>query len=160
QLIIKYWRDKKLYEYGLRRADAVLVQSRYQQRLLERNYQVTSSIASMLVEPADGYAAFDARDMTVLWINNLRQLKRPDLYFDMAQALPDLSFHMAGGAMPGQEAFFAQAQERARSHANMTFHGPIPYHDVNPLYGRARVFVNTSDIEGFPNSYLQAWAAG
>jgi glycosyltransferase involved in cell wall biosynthesis len=160
QLIIRYWRDKKLYEYGLRRADGVLVQSQHQQRLLQHNYRVPSSIAGMLVEPAIGYAPFAQRDMTVLWVNNLRQLKRPDLYFDLAQALTQLSFHLAGGAMPGQEAFFERARLQAQSYPNLSFHGHIPYHDVNPLYGRARVLVNTSDIEGFPNSYLQAWAAG
>jgi glycosyltransferase involved in cell wall biosynthesis len=36
----------------------------------------------------------------------------------------------------------------------------VPYHDVNDFYERARVFVNTSDSEGFPNSYLQAWRRG
>ena len=160
QLIIKYWRDKKLYEYGLRRADAVLVQSMHQRRLLESNYRVPSTIAGMLVEPADGYAPFSRRELTVLWINNLRQLKRPDLYFELASSLPELSFHMAGGAIPGQETFFEQAQARAQARPNLSFLGHVPFHDVNPLYGRARVLVNTSDIEGFPNSYLQAWAAG
>jgi glycosyltransferase involved in cell wall biosynthesis len=160
QLIITYWRDRKLYAYGLRRAHGVLVQSLYQQRLLQQNYRVPSSVAGMLVEPANGCAPFSERDLTVLWVNNLRSLKRPDLYFELADALPELSFHLAGGAIPGQEAFFEQAKIDARSHSNLSFMGHIPYHDVNPLYGRARVLVNTSDIEGFPNSYLQAWAAG
>jgi hypothetical protein len=31
---------------------------------------------------------------------------------------------------------------------------------VNDFYERAKVFVNTSDSEGFPNSYLQAWRRG
>ena len=42
----------------------------------------------------------------------------------------------------------------------MTFHGAVPYRDAGALYSRARVLVNTSDVEGFPNTYLQAWASG
>ena len=36
----------------------------------------------------------------------------------------------------------------------------MPYRDVSAFYSRARVLVNTSDVEGFPNTYLQAWASG
>jgi glycosyltransferase involved in cell wall biosynthesis len=43
---------------------------------------------------------------------------------------------------------------------NVRFHGPIPYQEVGEFYERARVFVGTSEIEGFPNTYLQAWARG
>ena len=43
---------------------------------------------------------------------------------------------------------------------NVTFHGPLAYRDIGSYYSRAKVFVNTSDSEGFPNSYLQAWIRG
>jgi glycosyltransferase involved in cell wall biosynthesis len=36
----------------------------------------------------------------------------------------------------------------------------LSYWDANELYGRAKLLVNTSDVEGFPNSYLQAWGRG
>jgi glycosyltransferase involved in cell wall biosynthesis len=160
RLLVKYWRDRKLYEYGLRRADAILAQSRYQQGLLERNYGLRSSLAGMLVDSGDAALPFSRRDLTVLWVNNLRQLKRPELLLDAAERLPELSFHMVGGPAAGAMRFFEDIEAQARLRSNVTFHGQVPYHDVNSLYERARVFVNTSDIEGFPNSYLQAWARG
>ena len=67
---------------------------------------------------------------------------------------------MAGSTVPGVEHFFEKVKEQAASRSNVTFHGAVPYRSVSALYARARVFVNTSDIEGFPNTYLQAWASG
>jgi glycosyltransferase involved in cell wall biosynthesis len=53
-----------------------------------------------------------------------------------------------------------QIHESASPLANVTFHGQVPYHDVNDYFASALVFMNTSEIEGFPNSYLQAWSRG
>ena len=36
----------------------------------------------------------------------------------------------------------------------------MPYHHVNDLYQNSRIFINTSDSEGFPNSFLQSWIRG
>jgi glycosyltransferase involved in cell wall biosynthesis len=160
RLLVKYWRDRKFYEYGLRRADGVLAQSRYQQELLDRNYGLRSSLAGMLVDTGEGGLPFARRDLTVLWVSNFRQLKRPELLLEAADSLPELSFHMVGGPAPGAAQVFNDMKAQASQRSNVTFHGLVPYHDVNDLFERARVFVNTSEIEGFPNSYLQAWARG
>ncbi len=160
QLLIRFWRDKRLYEFGLRRADQVLAQSDQQSRALQSNYGVGSTVARMLVEPASQSLAFEQRDIDVLWVNNLRPFKRPDLALELARGLPQFRFHMVGGAMAGCEALFEQVQAEARQIPNLVFHGAIPYQQVNAFYDRARVFVNTSDSEGFPNSYLQAWRSG
>ncbi len=158
--LIKYWRDKKLYEYGLRRADVVLVQSNYQHDLLMKNFGVESTIAGMLVEAADTARTFYERDYQIVWVNNFRTLKRPDILLDAAAALPQLQFHMAGGAAPGYRKYYEDISQAARAHGNVTVHGQVPYHEVNEYYERSCVLVNTSDIEGFPNSYLQAWMRG
>ena len=159
-LMIRYWRDRKLYEYGLRRADVVLAQTTIQQRLLRDNYQLNSRIAVMMVDAAERDVPFERRDVDILWVNNLRRFKRPDLFVDLARQLPGARMHMVGGPSPGFEDVHQDLLIRLSATAHLTYHGRIPYHAVNTLYERARVFVNTSDTEGFPNSYLQAWVRG
>lgn len=161
-LIIKrwYWRDKRLYEYGLKQADGVLAQSARQQELLLRNFGRQSSIADMLVGASGTNLDFARRDIHALWVSNIRRLKRPDILLDLAAGLPQVSFHLVGGTVPGERELFDAVQARARAAPNVTFAGPLAYDDAAALYGRARVFVNTSDMEGFPNTYLQAWASG
>jgi glycosyltransferase involved in cell wall biosynthesis len=155
-----YWRDRRLYEYGLRRMDGILAQSVHQQEALKRNYGLQSVLAPMMVEAVESTANFEARANAVLWVSNIRQLKRPDLMIDLAESLPDLTVHMIGGPMANSEELYEHVKRRASAVANVVFHGQIPYHDVNDYFERSRVFVNTSEIEGFPNSFLQAWARG
>jgi glycosyltransferase involved in cell wall biosynthesis len=159
-LQIKYQRDKWIYEFGIRNVDAILAQSEQQQQALRKNYGLDSAIAGMLVEPAVRNLGFDERDIDVLWVNNIRQFKRPDLALKLARDLPHLRLHMVGGPMPGMQGLFDSIQTESKTLTNVVFHGRVPYHDVNDLYERAKVFVNTSDSEGFPNSYLQAWRRG
>jgi glycosyltransferase involved in cell wall biosynthesis len=160
RLLIRFWRDRKLYEWGLRRADVVLAQSQQQRAALQANYGLDSRVAAMLVEPAARDLDFDARDVPVLWVNNLRPFKRPDLALALAQRLPEVRLHMIGGPQDEYEDLFEATRREAAALRNLQFHGRVPYHDVNDVFERARVFVNTSDSEGFPNSYLQAWRRG
>ncbi len=62
--------------------------------------------------------------------------------------------------MPRAQKLYDAVREEAATIANVHFHGPIPYAQISQFYERARICVSTSDIEGFPNSYLQAWAHG
>jgi glycosyltransferase involved in cell wall biosynthesis len=155
-----YWRDRRIYEYGLRHADAILAQSLSQQDAMKRNYGLSSTIASMLVDQPRDISAFEQRTIPVLWVSNIRQLKRPDLVLEFAERTPEIAVHMIGGRIADSQNLFDEILQRAKSSPNVTFHGQIPYHEVNDYFARALVFTNTSDIEGFPNSYLQAWSRG
>jgi glycosyltransferase involved in cell wall biosynthesis len=155
-----YGRDRRIYEYGLRRVDAILAQSQYQQEVMKRNYGLSSTLASMLVDHPRDLVTFERRTIPVLWVSNIRQLKRPDLLLDFAVGNPDIAVHMIGGSVAHSSDLFDKIRERAGQLSNVTFHGQVPYHDVNDYFANALVFMNTSEIEGFPNSYLQAWSRG
>jgi glycosyltransferase involved in cell wall biosynthesis len=159
-LLIRFARDKRLYRFGLDRADLVLAQTPQQQEALLRNFRRPSRVVASLIEAAGPPRGFRDRDIGVLWVGNLRPLKRPELLLEAARRLPDISFHMIGGPMPEHERFYEDVRRQASAIANVRFHGPVPYHDIGTYYERARVFVGTSRIEGFPNSYLQAWMRG
>lgn len=159
QQIIRLWRDRKIYEYGLRRADLIAAQGTRQVSLLKSNYQLDSTPVNMAVELPESAQAVP-RDIDVLWVNNLREFKRPELAVELARLLPDCKIAMIGGAVPGCEQLYKQVEAAAAALSNLEFLGPVPYREVNQYFSRSRVFVNTSDWEGFPNSFLQAWARG
>jgi glycosyltransferase involved in cell wall biosynthesis len=127
--------------------------------MLMQNYGLHGTIADMLVARPAASAMSAVKDIDVLWISNLRHIKRPDRVLEIARAMPQYRFHMAGGPA-GEEDLFRQVEIDAREIANLTFHGAVPYLDVGTLFDRARVLANTSDLEGFPNTFLQAWVRG
>jgi glycosyltransferase involved in cell wall biosynthesis len=157
--LVRFWRDKQLYIYGLKHADVVLTQSHQQRAAMKTHFGVDSAIAGMLVD-FGAVRPLHERDIDLLWVSNLRRLKRPELFLGLSERLPHLRAHMVGGPMPAERELFDTMQARARERPQVTFHGRIPYHDVQAFYERARILINTSDIEGFPNTYLQAWSCG
>lgn len=139
----------------IRWASQVVAQSSLQQEWLRRYGRDAPRIASGFpVPPAPG----GARD-EVLWVGTLRALKRPEIFLDLAAAFPAHPFVLCGG--PGEDAQLARDVEaRAATLPNVRFEGFVPYASMAAHYARARVLVNTSTYEGFPNTFVLAWLHG
>lgn len=159
QQLIRFWRDRKIYEYGLRRATHISAQGDAQVQLLRKYYSLPSTSVNMAVELPDAEADREG-DIDVLWVNNLRDFKRPDLCVELAAALSPHRVVMIGGPVREYESLYERIKQEAGAVKNLKFLGAVPYAQVNEYFNRARVFVNTSDQEGFPNSFLQAWIRG
>jgi glycosyltransferase involved in cell wall biosynthesis len=158
RLLVSNARDRWLYEWGIRRASSILVQTRHQQQLLLANYGLNAEIADMLVDIPERPTSQASRDIDVLWLANLRSVKRPDWVIDLARRLPMRRFVMAGGPYANQAELFDTIKREAAATPNLEFLGGIPYRETATLFSRAKLFLNTSELEGFPNTYLQAWA--
>lgn len=158
--IIRYQRDRLLYRYGMHRADLILAQTSHQQQLLCERFGRTSRVIPSLLEPAGRRRSFEERDIDVLWVANIRAWKRPELFLELARRLPHLRFHMVGGCVKGSEPVYETALRAAGELPNVRFHGQVRHDRVQELFERARVLAGTSESEGFPNTYLQAWAHG
>jgi glycosyltransferase involved in cell wall biosynthesis len=155
---IQFWRDRKLYSYGLHRADLVAAQTQFQARQLLENHGLESHVINMMVETPRLTEV--PKDIDVLWVSNLRALKRPELALELARQLPDVKFTLAGGPMPGGQTYHDDVVAAAARLPNVTMLGAVKYHATGALFDRARIFLNTSSIEGFPNTFLQAWVRG
>jgi len=158
QQLIKLWRDRKLFEYGLRRADVIAAQGKNQVELLHKHYGLKSVFVNMAVElPEENN---HEQNIDILWVNNIRDCKRPFMVLQLAEMLPEYRLVVVGGAVKGYEALYNKVKDKSRQLNNIEFMGAIPYHQVNQYFSRTKLFLNTSDIEGFPNSFLQAWIRG
>ena len=156
-------RERVLYRYGLRRADSVIVQTRRQQDMLREGFKRDSVVVPMpcaAPPDADWRADQVSPEDThrVLWIGRVCKVKRPDRLLDLAQRCPECEFDLVG---PTDDTAYAHdVVERAKSVPNLIMHGPISRDRVTPFYENATVMCCTSDVEGFPNTFLEAWSHG
>ena len=157
--LIRLWRDRKIYEYGLRNADIRAVQTEHQKQLLLDNYGLDSVVVNMVVEPAESIG-FEDRDQDVLWVNNLRDVKRPRVALQVARALPEVSFEMIGGKSRGSGDLYDRVEKESAELSNVRFLGSKPYAYVNQRLTKSKILLNTSSLEGFPNTFLQSWIRG
>lgn len=153
---IRYKRDKLIYEYGLRNVDQILVQNREQARLCQENFGRQSTIVQNCYR-LDNPARSDANGY-ILWVSTIRKLKNPGAFLALARKCPNFEFKMIGGMGYGDEELYRSVEFEARSLPNLEFVGFLPLDKVEPYFDGARLFVNTSDSEGFPNTFLQSWS--
>jgi glycosyltransferase involved in cell wall biosynthesis len=153
---IKYRRDRWLYEYGLMRVDRVLVQNPEQAELCLRNFGRHSTLVPNCYEPLKSSRSRTGRD--ILWVGSIRQVKRPQLFLDVAAALPQYQFTLVGGPAPENERMFAALKTRAAGMSNVRLMGFVPYSKLDQHFDNAALLLNTSESEGFPNTFLEAWS--
>jgi glycosyltransferase involved in cell wall biosynthesis len=141
----------------IRMADAVVAQSQFQKRILKENFDVESVIIKngLQLQETDCEKWIPP---VVLWVGTISNVKRPELFLALAKALPYVRFEMVGGRTERNPKLFEDVENAAKQLENLVFHGFVPYHEVDKYFKGASIFVNTSSVEGFPNTFIQAWA--
>lgn len=150
--------NRRMYECALNRIDYIVCQNEYQTNTLKTNYERKALIIPNIWGNTVGTAKSKTSSPEVVWVANFRKLKRPEWFLGLAQANPNIKFSMAGG--PISKEFFNHIAHEAATIPNLSFLGPISIEESNTLIGNAKILVCTSEYEGFPNTFLQAWSAG
>lgn len=146
--------------YSLAHAERIVVQTEDQREALRRHFGRDAVLIRnpVAISPGDppGWLPRAQREH-VLWIGRTDDFnKRPMRFLDLARTCPELAFVMIIGRT--DEAVF-RALEQARP-ANLRILANVPAQDISDWLRRARVFVNTSLFEGFPNTFLQSAVTG
>lgn len=152
--LIRYKRDKAIYMWGLRHADAIIVQNSLQAAHCKSLTGFEPALLGSCYVPPDNARA-DPKGY-VLWAATLRTWKRPELFVELARRLPQLRFRMIGGA--DGENSSQELRQTVATIPNLDFLGFVPHAEIETHFNGARVFVNTSIYEGFPNTFLHSWA--
>ncbi len=160
-------RNYLFFRFGLRLADEVIVQNLTQQSMLSKLspalqpwiipncHQELQSLPASLGGP-------------VIWVGMIRRPKRPEVFLELARREPSRQFIMIGGpeisalgsAQLGNDNYYLEIAAQAVTVPNIQFRGFVPYSEIGRYFDGAACLVNTSDFEGFPNTFLQSWSRG
>jgi glycosyltransferase involved in cell wall biosynthesis len=146
-----------IFEFGVRHSDLRFAMSEYQRREFHRAGLRCGFYRNLVRDR--GPENKSARDIDFFWVARGQPVKRPHLFLDLAAHFPT---HRCVMVCPKQDdaALWDSIATRAAGMANVTFSDGVPYHRIQSYYDRARIFVSTSEAEGFPNTFIQAAAGG
>jgi len=157
-------RERTLYRYGLKRADLVISQTASQQKLMSETFAKPSKVIAMPFQGplAQQYTAPtppDPKQIKVLWVGRIIDVKRLEWLLDVAEQCPDDHFDVIG--TPNSESGYSRNLiTRAADIRNVTMHGRVAEAALPGLFKQASVLCCTSVIEGFPTTFMEAWSYG
>jgi glycosyltransferase involved in cell wall biosynthesis len=136
----------------IQNAALLITQNTHQQKLLKDNYGKHSEIlySGYKIEPRN-----DDNNGSVLWVGRRDPMKHAELFIQLAEKNPAVRFVMI--CPPGMSQLHnAEIVRLAKGASNLTFLDFVAFDQVEDYYAKARVFINTSEYEGFPQTFIQA----
>jgi len=144
----------RLYSWGMKKANKILVQNMEQQDRLLENFKKQSVLLK------NAFPVLKQTELNknyVLWVSRYQKWKQPGLFVKLAQEIADTEFLMICPPPQGIEVEnWKELKQCAKQLANLQFVDYVPFSQIQNYFNKASVFVNTSEAEGFPNTFLQA----
>lgn len=142
----------RAFAWSLHKARAVFLQNSIDKDNIAR----TIGVSGMVIPNAHRMEESRSSDRSViLWVGRSAPIKRPELFIELAEKNPEHSFVMICQRATGDDNYDQLCSDAAEIE-NLEFHKQVPFADIDKFFSRAKVFVNTSDSEGFPNTFIQA----
>lgn len=146
----------RIYWWGIRHADWLVCQTQDQKNILLQtgNYQIE------IIENA--FSACDQKTEYspighILWVARANEEKRPELFLNLAVKIPEEKFVMI---IPGNNPLKKKILRKAREIKNLQVIDYVSFDKIQMYFNKAKLFVNTSLVEGFPNTFIQAGNGG
>ena len=147
----------KGFIWSLRQADSVIAQNKNDAKNLAETVGVS---AQVIKNPHQIPPLVEQERQIVLWVGRSAVQKRTELFLELAKQMPQQQFTMiCQKAIKDTE--YDSLVAKAQQITNLEFIPRVPFRKTREYFQRARMLVNTSDYEGFPNTFIQAckWAA-
>lgn len=145
----------KLFKASIRKADALVTQNRCDQDNLLKFMNVNSEVI------ANGHRIRNLETVTkdsILWVGRSIAFKHPERFLHLAKSFPEEQFTMVCQCATADTQYDGLKADASKI-TNLTFIERVPFHEIDRYFEKAKVFVNTSDSEGFPNTFIQACKA-
>lgn len=155
-----------LYRFGLNHASAIISQTMKQKTLLKQKLGIDSEVIENGFFPRQKIKAENKK--YILWVGRCMESKKPMKFLELAGSLPDEQFVMimpTNKDIPENEkikrhCLAESIKNEAQRLINLKLIEYVPFHKIQEYYDKAKIYVCTSELEGFPNTFIQACLGG
>lgn len=144
----------RFYEFGLKHADGVVAQVPSHGEALKNRLDIDSHL--ILSPYFEIFERPRVEKDAILWVGRAAYYKRPDLFVRLARCFPEQKFVMICNPSPYDRGFMESVESPASLPDNLEFYDYVPYPEMEGFYSQALFLVNTSDYEGFSNTFIEA----
>lgn len=90
----------------------------------------------------------------VLWVSRCTKIKKPELFLKLVKKFPNSNFVMISPRTDKE--LWAKIEQKTKKINNLKFIESVPYKEIGEYFKKAKIFINTSTHEGYPNTFLQS----
>ena len=144
------------FDRTLRRAKVVLAQNEADAKLLAERVGIRAEV----IPNGHRLGQMDEKERDlILWVGRTAEFKRPEVFIELARKNPEEKFCMIC-QQATEDKDYSGLMKQAGEAENLEFISSVPFHEIGRYFQRAKVLVNTSEAEGFPNTFIQACKCG
>ena len=147
----------RLYRKALKRTRYIVAQNQFQCDKILKNYN-RSALVLLNIWNAEHAEESTSCKYDAIWVSNLSPVKQAEMFLEIAQKCPQYRFAIVGGVR--DKDYYDKIFRLSLSIKNLDFLGYKNFYDITKLISSSKLLVCTSEHEGFPNTFLQAWSMG
>jgi len=145
-----------VYPWLLRNADLVLVQHNGQKSILQKQ-GINSRVFPNLIDLSEFPVASNKAKTDFIYVGWLSKRKGFPEFYEVIRKCPTQTFKVIGPPCDKVgHAFYKELQ----SFNNVTLYGKLSHSEVLKNMMNSKALISTSQMEGFPNIFIEAWACG
>ena len=133
-------------------ADVLITQNKYQYNKIMTAYNKKTNI---LYNGFPIVKSFTDHREHILWVARCEKWKRPEKYVKLASSNNQYKFVMVCNEGSDQE-HYSHIRQLAHGVKNLDFLSHVPADEMDAIFQKSLILVNTSDDEGFPQVFIQA----
>lgn len=147
----------RAYRRGVEGSDRMVVQTAQQRELARATFPALDpQLIPSFCQPAEPSTVDDRH---FLWADRFVDYKRPEIFLDLAEKLPEVSFRMVAPTTEQTDPVFAEAlRARAARIQNLELLPGMQRPQLLEEISKCTALVKTSLVEGMPNTFLESWA--
>ncbi len=145
----------KLFMAALKRADLLFTQNHED----GVNMKNTLGLESIVIPNGHRVSSQIQKERhSILWVGRSACFKHPERFLGLAKKFPTEMFVMICQRAT-EDTQYETLRNKADSLPNVDFIPHVPFQEIDPYFSNAKALINTSDSEGFSNTFIQACKA-